>query len=259
MMPRSGLTWREWILPCLGLALSAPLWLHWYEPAQFIFLNTTLAAAPAALWMGLSLCGTAWGVLGITAPLLVLSPRLLWAWLCAVPFAVAFTRIGKGLIVSPRPAAVIDNTQMQIIGERLELVSMPSGHTLTAFAVASAIYFAIPRPQRRRHLWLFVVAAGTGLSRIAVGAHWPGDVAVGACLGLWAGMLGQFLLARISSVQLRPQARGLRAVAVLLAVAAYFLASGGLDFAQALPLQYGLVLVIAVTLTAYLRLNWKEG
>jgi len=106
---------------------------------------------------------------------------------------VLFARTGKFFIESPRPAAVVDNAQMRVVGELLHNVSMPSGHTLTAFAVASGIYFALTVAQRRRHWWLLVLAAGTGLSRIAVGAHWPGDVAVGASLGLLAGLLGTSL------------------------------------------------------------------
>ena len=242
-------------LPLLLLALSAPLWLHTVEPGLFLALNALCAPLPALLWMGLSLGGNAWGVLGLTAPLLVLNPRLLWAWLCAAPFAMAFARLGKGLIESPRPAAVLDNTQIRIVGEALHVVSMPSGHTLTAFAVATSIYLALPTPGRRRHLWLFVLAAAVGLSRIAVGAHWPGDVAVGACLGLWAGLLGQGLLARVTAAQLQPTSWGLRLVALLLVLAAYNLAAEGLDFAQAQPLQYALVALIALTLAAF---GWQN-
>lgn len=245
-----------WLIPPGLFVLTAPLWLHWYEPALFLAINTLCAPVAASVWTGLSLLGNGWGVLGITAPLLVRAPRLMWAWLCAAPFAIAFARLGKGLIESPRPAAVVDNAQMRVVGELLHNVSMPSGHTLTAFAVASALYFALPTERRARHAWLFVLAAGTGLSRIAVGAHWPGDVAVGASLGLLAGLLGHVLWQRIGPAHLRPTAWSLRLVALLLAAAAYNLASAGLDFAEALPLQYALAGVIVVSLVAFVRQNW---
>lgn len=268
MLPSSSLPLAEgavstrvarwvWLIPPLLFALTAPLWLHWYEPALFLALNTLCAPVSAWVWTGLSLLGNGWGVLGITAPLLVLAPRLMWAWLCAAPFAMVFARLGKGLIESPRPAAVVDNAQMRVVGELLHNVSMPSGHTLTAFAVASALYFALPAARRARHRWLFVLAAGTGLSRIAVGAHWPGDVAVGASLGLLAGLLGHVLWQRMGPAHLRPTAWSLRLVAALLVAAAYNLASGGLDFAEALPLQYALVVVVAVSLLAFARQNWR--
>jgi membrane-associated phospholipid phosphatase len=248
---------RWWLLPLVVFVANAPLWLHRFEPTTFIYLNTLCAPVAAQVWTGLSLLGNAWGILGVTAPLLVLAPRLMWAWLCAAPFAILFARVGKGLIVSPRPAAEVDNTQMRIVGETLHNVSMPSGHTLTAFAVASAIYFALPEKGRVRHLWLFVLAAGTGLSRIAVGAHWPGDVAVGASLGLLAGMLGTRLLARMGAQHLQPTAWSLRLVALLLVVTAYTLLTEAQDFAENQPVQVLLAGVVVGSLFFYVRQNLK--
>ena len=247
---------EAWLIPPGLFVLTAPLWLHWYEPALFVAINTLCAPVAASVWASLSLLGNGWGVLGITAPLLVLAPRLMWAWLCAAPFAMLFARLGKGLIESPRPAAVVDNAQMRVVGELLHNVSMPSGHTLTAFAVASALYFALPAARRARHGGLFVLAAGTGLSRMAVGAHWAGDVAVGASLGILAGLLGHVLWQRMGSAHLQPTAWSLRLVAALLVAAAYNLVSEGLDFAEALPAQYALTGVIAVSLLGFARQNW---
>lgn len=255
-MQVSPIPTRLWLLPFVLFALSAPLWLHTFEPATFVVVNTFFAPVAAPVWTGLSLLGNAWGVLGVTAPLLVLAPRLLWAWLCAAPFAIVFARVGKGLIESPRPAAVVDNTQMHVVGELLHNVSMPSGHTLTAFTVASAIYFALPEKGRAKHLWLFMLAAGTGLSRIAVGAHWPGDVAVGMCLGLLAGMLGTRLLARMGNQHLQPTAWSLRLVAALLTVTVYTLLTETQDFDENWPAQYVLVLVIVGALYTFGKQNW---
>jgi membrane-associated phospholipid phosphatase len=255
-MQVSPIPTRVWLVPFVLFALSAPLWLHTFEPATFVVINTFFASVAAPVWTGLSLLGNAWGILGVTAPLLVRAPRLLWAWLCAAPFAIVFARVGKGLIESPRPAAVVDNTQMRVVGELLHNVSMPSGHTLTAFTVASAIYFALPQKGRAKHLWLFVLAAGTGLSRVAVGAHWPGDVAVGMCLGLLAGMLGTRLLACMGSQHLQPTAWSLRLVAALLVVTGYTLLTEAQDFDENWPAQYVLVLVIGAALYTFGKQNW---
>jgi membrane-associated phospholipid phosphatase len=246
---------RAWLLPVLLFVLSAPLWLRSFEPAMFVAINTLCAPVATPVWTGLSMLGNAWGVLAVTSPLLVLAPRLMWAWLCAAPFAVAFARIGKGFIESPRPAAVVDNLHMRIVGETLHNVSMPSGHTLTAFAVASAIYFSLPEKGRVKHLWLFVLAAGTGLSRIAVGAHWPGDVAVGVSLGLLAGMLGTRLLARMGTAHLQPTAWSLRLVALLLVATLYTLLTEAQDFDENQPLQYVLAVVVLGSLYAFGKQN----
>jgi membrane-associated phospholipid phosphatase len=246
-----------WLVPPLMFAASAPLWLHWWEPAMFVTLNQLCVPVAAQFWTGLSLLGNGWGVLGVTAPLLVLSPRLTWAWLCAAPFAIAFARTGKFLLESPRPAAVIDNAQMRIVGEVLHNVSMPSGHTLTAFAVASGIYFSYPSAQRWRYGWLWLVALGTGLSRIAVGAHWPGDVAVGASLGVLSGLLGQHLLARTSEAQYQATHWSLRLVAALVALAVYNLLTEEMDFAENRPLQLVVAGVALVSLVAFVMRNAK--
>jgi membrane-associated phospholipid phosphatase len=244
-----------WSLPAVLLLLSAPLWLHWWEPRMFVYLNTLFAPVAAPVWTGLSILGNGWGVLGVTAPLLVLAPRYMWAWLCAAPFAIVLARSLKSWLESPRPAALVDNDQMRIMGETLHNVAMPSGHTLTAFAVASALFFALPAQRRARFAWLWLLAAGAGLSRIAVGAHWPGDVAVGAALGVLCGMLGQLLLVRMSPKHLQPTAWSLRLVAVLLCLALYHLLADELDFAENLPFQYALALVVAGSLLAF---GWQN-
>ncbi len=253
--PAPGLAWWAWLVPVAVFVLSTPLWMHWVEPSLFIAINSLCAPVAAPLWTGLSLLGNGWGVLGVTAPLLVLSPRLVWAWLCAAPFAVAFARTGKFFIESPRPAAVVDNAQMRVVGELLHNVSMPSGHTLTAFAVASAMVFSFAPERRVRFAWLWLLAAGTGLSRIAVGAHWPGDVAVGISLGLLSGMLGHLLLQRLPAHWCEPTRWPLRVVAAVMALAAYTLATEEMDFTENLPLQYLLVVVVLLSLAAFVWQN----
>ncbi len=245
--------WRRWAIPIALLALSAPLWLHWGEPGVFLAINQACLLLPAPVWTGLSLLGNAWGVLAVTSPLLVLAPRLLWAWLCAVPFAVLFARLGKGLLESPRPAAVIDNALFRLVGEKLEVASMPSGHTLTAFAVASSLYFALDAQRRGRFVWLWLLASAVGLSRIAVGAHWPGDVVVGACLGVLAGLLGNLLWCRLGAEY--GQARGwrLRTVAVLLAATIYVMLDAPVDFAENTPLQQALAVLVVGVLLVFAR------
>jgi membrane-associated phospholipid phosphatase len=250
-LPFALFSLRLWLLPLLIFGLSAPLWLHVWEPGLFVALNQLCLPVAAPIWTGLSLLGNGWGVLGVTAPLLVLNPRLMWAWLCAAPFAIAFARLGKGYLVSPRPAAEIDNAQMRIVGEVLHNVSMPSGHTTTAFAVASAIFFALTPAQRKRHRWILLLALGAGLSRIAVGAHWPGDVAVGASLGLLAGLLGNVLLAAVPARCFAAQHWSLRLLALLVLGAVYVLLTEQLDFAENQPLQLVLAGVALLSVLAF--------
>ena len=242
---------RVWLTPVLLFVVAAPLWLHGFEPGLFLAINHAGAPMPDAFWTAFSLAGTGWGSLGLVAPLLLLAPRSLWACLCTVPFAAVCVRGGKALIESPRPAALIDNSQMRIVGEAMHNVSMPSGHTLTAFSIAAALYFSLPAERRGRFAWLWLLAAATGLSRMMLGAHWPGDVAVGASVGILCGLLGNVLAARTldANNQLRPWSQWL--AAALLAACGYFLIFDVVDFPESLPLQWGLAVSVLVTLLAF--------
>lgn len=243
--------WYLWLTPFAVFVAGAPLWLHVWEPGMFLSLNQWGLPIPAPVWTGLSLLGNGWALLALTSPLLVFAPRLMWAWLCAAPFAALLARGGKSLLESPRPAALVDNAQMRIVGEVLHNVSMPSGHTTTAFAVASGLYFALPAGQHARYAWLWLLALGAGLSRIAVGAHWPGDVVVGAALGSLCGLLGNVLLAQMPEKHFSHQSLTLRAVALLVVLAVYHLTTEALDFEENWPAQWFLTAVAVASLLAF--------
>lgn len=71
------------------------------------------------------------------------------------------------------------------VDHRIDLgscVSMPSGHTATAFSMARVLAHQYPE---QRWLW-YGLALLVGWSRVETGNHWPSDVVAGALLGLWA-------------------------------------------------------------------------
>ncbi len=59
------------------------------------------------------------------------------------------------------------------------LTSFPSGHTATAFALATAITYLWPKASPT--VWLFAILIG--ISRIMICAHYPSDVIAGAFVG----------------------------------------------------------------------------
>ena len=93
----------------------------------------------------------------------------------------------KIIVDAPRPASVLSVESLHILGQKLKYQSFPSGHTVTAFAGIFTFLPIIPVTWRRGAL---ILAAGIGVSRIAVGAHWPIDVAGGAFLGMVIAMMG---------------------------------------------------------------------
>jgi membrane-associated phospholipid phosphatase len=66
--------------------------------------------------------------------------------------------------------------------------SFPSGHAITAFALATVLAM-----QYRETVWVpilsYTVAAGVGLSRVTESKHWLSDVLVGGALGCLVGRL----------------------------------------------------------------------
>jgi membrane-associated phospholipid phosphatase len=251
MTPSAFIRRQHWLLPPLVLLLTAPLWLGWFEPHVFYFFNRHLAVLPDLVWSLFSLLGTGWAVYALSAPALLRNPRLVLAWLCAAPVAGLLTRLGKSWAFSPRPLEVLPPETVHLIGEPLFVAAMPSGHTMTAFAAATAIYFSLAPGRRRRHLWLFAVALGVGLSRMAVGAHWPADVAVGAALGLFSGLVGAWLGGKIPAAQAQPQSWLVRAAALFGLYCLYVLVTDKMGFAQNLPYQYGLAALLLLSLTAF--------
>jgi undecaprenyl-diphosphatase len=78
--------------------------------------------------------------------------------------------------------------------------SFPSGHAMTAFAVAGAIALLAPRLRKP----VLLAAAAIAFSRVYLGVHFWLDVLVGAALGLAIGLGCAAALRRASAPRVRP-------------------------------------------------------
>jgi len=224
----------------------------------FRLINTQTQLLPNSFWVLFNILGNGWGVFALLCPLLLLAPRALMATLCAGALAGVVSRTLKLSLQFPRPASVLDPASFHIVGNPLTSLAMPSGHTLTAFALATALFFSVPPARRKYGLWLFVLAALAGLARVAVGAHWPADVLAGMSVGLLSGMLGASLAQLIPDRLLLPQAWPLRVASVGAALCIYILLKERLDFDETRPFQYMAAAVATVGLLAFLRQTVKR-
>ena len=135
---------------------------------------------------------TALGTAGLLAASgLLLQRRSLTRTSVRVVEALVYTKLVTGFAKSAlnrnRPFAASDPFTAdpgEFSSEHHEL-SMPSGHTARAFAVASVLthqfdrwYVSVPA---------YAVAGSVGVERIRSGDHWPTDVLVGGVLGYLIG------------------------------------------------------------------------
>ncbi len=206
--PWSNRRWWAWVIfPLLVIVLAMAVQMQPGVSALavshrtlFFAINQVATYWPAAAWSILTTLGDASVLFALLSPLLLMRPQALVAVLAAVPVGGLSSVLLKRVFDAPRPAAVLDAAQFHLIGPVLSNHSFPSGHTLSAFAAAVAV-LAVLQPARqaaRPATMIFAitfitgigVAAMVGISRVAVGAHWPVDLLAGAACGWLAGLSG---------------------------------------------------------------------
>lgn len=249
-----------WMLPLVPLSLWLMTALAASPATLFLFGNQAARAIPDTVWVFFDLLGNGWYVFSLASPLLILAPRILVSGVCAGAIAGGLGRLLKLSLQMPRPAAVLDPSTFYILGKPLTSLSMPSGHTLTAFALATAFYFSASPEKRKPYLWLFALAIGAGVARIAVGAHWSGDVLAGAGLGMLGGVAGAYIVGTfIPERLLKPTAWLTRVLAACTILCIYMLVSKEIDFTQSYPFQLGASAIAVISLLLFVRKSFARN
>ncbi len=209
---KAQLTWL-WLPAIIALLLAfvTALLLHInrtdyvnFQTEAFLFINHALKT-DSNFWLNVTQLGDAMILFPLLSFLIPRYPQLWAALFGAVPLSAVLSHAGKSFFSTPRPAAVLDQQSFTILGDTLTAHnSLPSGHTITIFAAVTVVLAVLlSQPEKKHHyFWLLLgvfVAFFIGVSRVAVGAHWPLDVALGAVLGYLGGLSGVVLTQRYSA------------------------------------------------------------
>lgn len=167
----------------------------------------------------LTVIGSGWGAL-IILPLFA-SPRTrrFATSLTAVIVANAVVVFAlKAVVQRRRPYLVVPGVH-PLVFEAPTDFSFPSGHAAGSFAFATfvaviLVRHAVREPAKRKRRMVLaafslLAALGVGMSRCALGVHFPGDVLAGASIGTLIGALGaRWHLSRASARLGAPRAPG---------------------------------------------------
>lgn len=160
----------------------------------FLFFNKAHTLTGDRFWAIITLFGDGLFAAVLLFPFLKKRPDIIWSVLIASFFYMIILHSMKRIMDIPRPAGVLSSDTVYIIGKRFTRHAFPSGHTTTIFTLMGVIAFSFRK--NSLYVWSIIFALLVAFSRIAVGAHWPGDVLGGAMLGWFCAWVGVSLADR---------------------------------------------------------------
>jgi len=208
---------RMWIVPLLCLLGFTIVLATGSNETLFRILNRLGPLTSDTLWANLTILGDTLVAIALAGLLARHRPDILWGLLLAALFATLWVHGIKSLAGALRPLAILGPEQVHVIGHALRSGAFPSGHTATAFTLAGV--FMLCGAPRWLTGGLLLMAILAGISRSAVGAHWPLDLFAGAFGGWLAAAIGCWLADRWDWGVRPGPARGIRIFFLLCAVA----------------------------------------
>jgi len=187
----------------------------------FLGLNAAFAALGDVLWSHVTLFGDTLVVSSLLVFLLRRRPAAACAVYVAALAATPVIRIVKPALNVLRPPGILEPGTFHLIGPSFSQTAFPSGHTTSAFIFAGVVALTVVRAWWARAC-IIAVALVVGLSRVAVGIHWPLDVAAGATLGWSAAALGGIVARRTGWPRTPRQTRILAVPVILMAAVVTF-------------------------------------
>jgi membrane-associated phospholipid phosphatase len=170
-----------------ALLIAASLFLLMKGHANaFLSLNSFHNPVADFVFYYMTYLGDGWFAIIIAASLLLFKKTRNLGVLVLISYAVSgiLAQFVKHLVEAPRPSVYFTYAQYHKFVEGVHLAgsnSFPSGHTTTAFSLASVLA-CFTKNKKLQFLYL-ILATATGYSRIYLGQHFLTDVIVGAVLG----------------------------------------------------------------------------
>jgi membrane-associated phospholipid phosphatase len=161
----------------------------------FITINSLATHTYPFIWTNLTFLGDTMAACSIMILFIRKRPGFVWSGIIAAIIGTLIANILKTYLNIPRPPAIIDKNVINIIGPIFFSHSFPSGHTVTIFTFAGILIFFFRSLFVRLGLILFALLIG--ISRIAVGVHWPADVLAGAAIGCLCAMIGVYSVTKL--------------------------------------------------------------
>lgn len=180
----------KWGVPLAVVSLMVLLWMVSGNVPAFLWLNHAFANLGDTFWSHVTIIGDVVPFL-LLLPFCGRRPQVIWQMLIATVFAILWTQSMKAPLGVLRPPAVLDLSQIHLIGPLLQNNSFPSGHTTTIFVLAGVL--CLQNFHYSLKALFLLIALLVGASRIACGVHWPMDVLGGALGGWMAAVIGNWI------------------------------------------------------------------
>lgn len=210
--------WLAFGVPALAVALLFWVELGGQNESLFRLFNGLSRFTGPLVWANITILGDGLVCGVLFLPWIRKHPERVWAGILGALTMVLILHFFKGTWNLPRPLAVLPEGTVNVIGPGLRRGTFPSGHTATAFLLAGI--WALSTRNRVLSLALLLPGILVGISRMAVGVHWPSDVLAGAALGWTSAWLGLRWAARTPWGMGRT---GQRVIGVLLLISALVL------------------------------------
>ena len=110
----------------------------------------------------------------------------------------------EAILINLTIKKIVGRTRPYVVNEAIEYIttrpsdnSFPSGHTGCMFAVASVLFYMMPK---KVGIPAMIIASLVGISRLYVGVHYPTDIIAGFIIGMFTGFIAKLIVEKISKV-----------------------------------------------------------